>query len=133
VPVAKSWPPRPSIRQKECIKCCDMYSIETYIIILWWQLRYMNVICVIWYKIFTVFQNYWGGRGGARPLVSATAIRLRRAFSVFAERNCFSYLYPNFYSEKNFDSKLWSLCAIYVFTILECTFLTFTPYAPALK
>jgi hypothetical protein len=21
----------------------------------------MSVICVIWYKIFAVFQNYWGG------------------------------------------------------------------------
>jgi hypothetical protein len=46
------------------------------------------------------------GGGGSPPLVSATAIRLRRAFSVFAERNFFSYLYPNFYSERNFYSKL---------------------------
>jgi hypothetical protein len=37
------------------------------------QLRYMGVICVIWYKIFTVFQNYWGGPGPPwPPLVSAT-------------------------------------------------------------
>ena len=37
------------------------------------QLRYMGVICVIWYKIFTVFQNYWGGSGPpCPPLVSAT-------------------------------------------------------------
>jgi hypothetical protein len=38
------------------------------------QLRYMGVICVIWYKIFTVFQNYWGGGSGPPwpPLVSAT-------------------------------------------------------------
>jgi hypothetical protein len=37
------------------------------------QLRYMGVICVIWYKIFTVFQNYWGGSGPPwPPLVSAT-------------------------------------------------------------
>jgi hypothetical protein len=37
------------------------------------QLRYMGVICVIWYKIFTVFQNYWGGSGPPwLPLVSAT-------------------------------------------------------------
>jgi hypothetical protein len=48
-----------------------MYSTETYIIILWWQLRYMSVICVIWYKInFTVFQNYWGPPSPP-PLVSA--------------------------------------------------------------
>jgi hypothetical protein len=62
VPVAKSWPP--SIRQKECIKCvcCDMYGTETYIIMLWRQLHYTSVICVIWYNIFTVFQNYWGVR-----------------------------------------------------------------------
>ena len=25
---------------------------------------YMSVICVIWYKIFTVYQNYSGGGGG---------------------------------------------------------------------
>jgi hypothetical protein len=30
----------------------------------------MSVICVIWYKIFTVFQNYW--EGARAPLVSAT-------------------------------------------------------------
>ena len=65
----------------------------------------MNVICVIWYKIFTKLLG-GGGGGGSPPLVSATAIRLRRAFSVFAERNFFSYLYPNFYSERNFYSKL---------------------------
>ena len=36
----------------------------------------MSVICVIWYKIFTVFQNCWGGGGSpplALPLVSAAA------------------------------------------------------------
>jgi hypothetical protein len=41
-----------------------MYSTETFIIILWRQLHYMSVICVIWYQIFTVFQNYIGGGGG---------------------------------------------------------------------
>jgi hypothetical protein len=52
-----------------------MYSTETFIIILWRQLHYMSVICVIWYQIFTVFQNYIGGGGGGGgpdPLVSAT-------------------------------------------------------------
>ena len=37
----------------------------------------MSVICVIWYKIFTVFQNCWGGGLAppalALPLVSAAA------------------------------------------------------------
>ena len=36
----------------------------------------MGVICVIWYKIFTVFQNYWGGSGPPwPPLVSATDLQ----------------------------------------------------------
>jgi hypothetical protein len=31
-----------------------MYSTKTYIIILWRHLSYMSVICVIWYKIFSL-------------------------------------------------------------------------------
>jgi hypothetical protein len=67
VPVAKSWPP--SIHQKECIKCvcCDMYSTQTYIIILWWQLRYMSVICVIWYKIFSLSKLLGGSDPPSPP------------------------------------------------------------------
>ena len=40
------------------------------------QLRYMGVICVIWYKIFTVFQNYWGGLG---PPLAPPSVRHCRA------------------------------------------------------
>jgi hypothetical protein len=37
----------------------------------------MSVICVIWYKIFTVFQNY----SGARPLPLAPSPSVRHCFS----------------------------------------------------
>jgi hypothetical protein len=53
------------------------YSYILYIIILLYY-YYMSVICFIWYKIFTVFQNHWGGGlrgiGGALPPVSTTAL-----------------------------------------------------------
>jgi hypothetical protein len=37
-----------------------LYYDDNYVI-------FMSVICVIWYNIFTVFQNYWGG-GAWAPL-----------------------------------------------------------------
>jgi hypothetical protein len=35
----------------------------------------MSVICVIWYKIFTVFQNYWGG--GACLVISRVELIIK--------------------------------------------------------
>jgi hypothetical protein len=41
----------------------------------------MGVICVIWYKIFTVFQNYWGGG------VSATAHKSQLRGGMYSANN----------------------------------------------
>jgi hypothetical protein len=43
----------------------------------------MSVICVIWYKIFTVFQNYWGGAWeGLAPGLQTTLLFLNHPPSV---------------------------------------------------